>query len=52
MTLSDFNMPETIRTKEDVKDYIALVLEENNIDELLHALQVIEVSHYAKSLQQ
>lgn len=52
MTLSDFRMPEIIRTKDDVKDYIALVLEEDSIDELLHALQVIEVSHYAKSLQQ
>lgn len=52
MKLSDFNMPESIRTKEDVKDYLALVLDENNLDELLHALLVIELSHYAKSLPQ
>lgn len=52
VTLTDFNMPEAIRTKDDVKNYLALVLEDDNIDELLHALQVIEASHYAKSLKQ
>lgn len=50
MTLTDFSMPETIRTFDDVQNYLALVLEENDLDELLHAFKVIENSHYAKSL--
>ncbi len=39
--LKRFDMAETLRTKEDIEIYLNLVMEENDPNELAHALGVI-----------
>ncbi len=39
--LPDFDMAEMLKTDEDVADYLTLVLEENDMGELTHALGVV-----------
>lgn len=39
--LPEFDMAEMLKTEEDVATYLTLVLEENDISELTHALGVV-----------
>lgn len=39
--LPDFDMAEMLKTDEDVANYLTLVLEENDMGELTHALGVV-----------
>ncbi len=39
--LAEFDMAEALKTEEDIATYLTLVLEENNMSELTHALGVV-----------